>query len=341
MATPKFDPSAAAQPGSGIFGLPFTKKDARIILIPVPFDATTSYRGGTMYGPTLIFNASMQVDLLDRRLGRVYEQGIFMLDEVVRIRELCEEATKLGEDILENGGPEEGNEEDAKDLAEINKISEEVNRYVKAEAAKVLRDGKIPGVVGGEHSVPFGAIEASAEKHGEIGILHIDAHMDLRPAFEGFQWSHASIMHNVLTRIPGVKKLVQVGIRDFGENELDFAKSQGNRVVVHFDDANAERLMNGETWPALCKEFIAALPQKVYVSFDIDGLDPALCPHTGTPVPGGLSFHQASMLLEALKNSGKTIVGFDLVEVAPSSDPAADWDGNVGARILYKLCGIA
>ncbi len=341
MATPAFDPSAAAQPGSGIFGLPFTKKDARVVLIPVPFDATTSYSRGTMFGPTAIFNASMQVDLYDRRLGRIYERGIFMLDEVVRIRELCEEAAKLGEDIIANGGAEEGNEEDEKDLKEIARCCEEVNRYVKAEAAKVLRDGKIPGIVGGEHSVPFGAIEASTEKHGDIGILHIDAHMDLRPAFEGFQWSHASIMHNVLTRIPGVKKLVQVGIRDFGENELDFAKSQGDRVVVHFDDVNAERLMNGETWPALCKEFIAALPQKVYVSFDIDGLDPSLCPHTGTPVPGGLSFHQASMLLEALKNSGKTVVGFDLVEVGPSTVEGDEWDANVGARILYKMCGIA
>lgn len=333
---PTFDPDAAAQPGTGIFGLPFTRKECGIILIPVPFDATTSYARGTMQGPGAVFNASMQVDLFDRRLGRIYERGIFMLDEPTRIAELSDEAGDLATEIIEKGGAEP---EDAPTLKKINAACEEVNAYVKAETAKVLKEGKVPGIVGGEHSVPFGAIQAVAEHFGEVGILHIDAHMDLRDAFEGFAWSHASIMHNVLSRIPGVKQLVQVGIRDMGEREIQFAEKQGQRVKVFYDSELAERALSGVTWQTICAEVIALLPQKVYISFDIDGLDPSLCPHTGTPVPGGLSFNQATLLLEALKASGKQVVGFDLVEVAPGIEGEPELDANVGARLLYKLCG--
>ena len=332
-----FDPDAAAQPDSGIFGLPTKKQDAKIILIPVPFDGTTSYGRGTQYGPEAVFNASAQVDLYDRRFGRVYEKGIFMVEIPEVIHEWSEKVAELSDPIIDAGG---ATAEDSKELAEIESYGVKINAYVEAESKKVLRDGKIPGVIGGEHSVPFGNIKACAEKHESIGILHIDAHMDLRDAFEGFRWSHASIMHNVMSKIPGVTKLVQVGIRDFGEGELKFAESQGQRVKVYFDDSLAERLLEGEKWSSVCREIIADLPEKVYVSFDIDGLDPSMCPHTGTPVPGGLSFHQVGLLLEALKKSGKTVVGFDLVEVAPEPHHGMEYDANVGSRILYKLCGL-
>lgn len=334
-----FDPDAAAKPDSGIFGLDCDRKDARVILLPVPFDATTSYRRGTAVGPAAIFHASAQVDLYDRRMGRIYERGIHMLDVVDRIWKLSEEAGEQAASLIEAGG---AGPDDAPVVRKIDAACEELNAFVEAEVRKILREGKIPGVIGGEHSVPFGAIKACAEHHQQIGILHFDAHMDLREAFEGMTWSHASIMHNVLSRIPSVTRIVQVGIRDFGERELEFAARQGDRCQVHFDDDWAQRLLNAEPFADLCAQAIAALPDKVYVSFDIDALDPSLCPHTGTPVPGGLSFNQASLLIDALRTSGKTVVGFDLVEVAPSHDEdAPELDGNVGARILYKLCGLA
>jgi agmatinase len=163
--------------------------------------------------------------------------------------------------------------------------------------------------------------------------------MDFRIAYEGFRWSHASIMYNVLMQIPQVTKLVQVGIRDFGEGEMDFGIEQGRRVETHFDDAWADELAEGgTTFSDLCRRVVGALPPSVYISFDIDALDPALCPHTGTPVPGGLSFNQVVILLGVLKTSGRRIVGFDLVEVSPGPDED-EWDANVGARVLYKLCG--
>jgi agmatinase len=186
--------------------------------------------------------------------------------------------------------------------------------------------------------VPYGSIQAHAERHSGMGLLHIDAHADLREAYEGFTWSHASIMYNVVTRIPGVARLVQVGIRDLSEAEHGIIKNSGGRVVTHFDPELARRKLSGEPWSAQVDRIVADLPPNVYVSFDIDGLDPTLCPHTGTPVPGGLSFHEAMALIAGVVRSGRRIVGVDLNEVVPGPE-GDEWDGNVGARVLYKLIG--
>lgn len=336
-----FDPDAAGQPGSGIFGLPTTRDEASIVLLPVPFDATTSYGHGTSRGPDAIYDASMQVDLYDRRYGRIYERGIFMEPSDDRIASLSETARKAAAPIIEKGGAEPT---DAAAVTRVNAAGDEVNRFTYEQVKRVLAEGKTPGLIGGDHSTPFGAIRACAEHGGGgggLGILHIDAHMDLRNAYEGFRWSHASIMYNVLREIPGVTRIVQVGIRDFGEGEMDFGIEQGQRVHTFYDDAWAQDLAAGTPFTDLAAGAIRALPDRVYVSFDIDGLDPSLCPHTGTPVPGGLSFNQALILLDALHKSGKQIVGFDLVEVCPGGGAEDEWDANVGARLLYKLCGVA
>ncbi len=331
-----FDPDAAATPGAGIFGLPSTRAEAGIVLIPVPYDATVSYGGGASEGPDAIRAASAQVDLYDRRFGRIYERGIFMDTPSEKIAALSARTRVLCTPLIEKGGADEA---DAAAVQRIDAAGEEVNAWVFAQVSKVLHERKVPGLVGGEHSVSFGAIRACAEHFGQIGILQIDAHMDLRERFEGLEWSHASIMHNVITKIPRVTKLVQVGIRDFGEGEMDLGIEEGDRVTTYFDDLWSEELQRGTPFAGLCEKAIRSLPERVYVSFDIDGLDPSLCPHTGTPVPGGLSFNQAAMLLFLLRESGKTVVGFDLVEVAPG--PEGEWDANVGARVLYKLCGPA
>ncbi len=330
----KFDPDAAGQPGSGIFGLPHTRADSRIVLLPVPFDATTSYGNGTAAGPSAIYDASMQVDLYDRRLGRIYERGIFMEPESEKIAALSASARRLAAPIIEQGGAGEG---DSAAVSKVDAAGEQVNAFTYEHTKRVLAEGKVPGLVGGDHSTPLGAIRACAEKAGSLGILHIDAHMDFRDAYEGFAFSHASIMHNVLKSIQQVTRLVQVGIRDFGEGEMDFGIEQGKRVHTFYDDQWAEALAGGTTFIELARAAVALLPEQVYISFDIDALDPSLCPHTGTPVPGGMSFNQATLLLDALKQSGKKLVGFDLVEVCPGDD---EWDANVGARVLYKLCGM-
>lgn len=330
-----FDPNAAALPDSGVFGLPHSPDEAKVVLIPVPFEATTSYGGGTAEGPAAILEASKQVDLFDLDTGRPYEAGIAMLEAPAQIRAWNDEAKALAKPIIESGGANV----DAAALAKVNALCEQMNGWVYETAKKLIAQKKIVGLVGGDHSTPFGCIKAHAEAYPGLGVLHLDAHADLRDAYEGFTWSHASIMFNVVQRVPQVAKLVQVGIRDFGEAEYEVIRSSNGRIHTFFDSKLSRMRLDGAPWRELVDSMIAELPEHIYLSWDIDGLEPTLCPHTGTPVPGGLTFAQAVALLEGIDRAGKKIVGFDLNEVAPGPDD--EWDGNVGARLLYKMIGWA
>lgn len=337
MSTTSFDPGGPFV-GGGVFGLPHTPEEARVILVPVPWEPTTSYGRGAARGPAAILRASRQLDLFDLQLGRPWEAGIAMLDADPDIVRWNEEACAAAEPVIEAGGQIAGDPALAARLARVNELSAALNERVASIARAWLDRGRIVGLVGGDHAAPYGAIAAHAERYPGMGILHIDAHADLREAYEGFTDSHASILYNVATRLPSVGTIVQVGLRDFSEEEHAFIQRSKGRLVPCHDVLIAERLGEGEPFHMIADEIVDALPQDVYVTFDIDGLDPALCPHTGTPVPGGLSFHQATALLARLRRSGRRIVGFDLNEVAPG--PHGDeWDGNVGARILYKLIG--
>ncbi len=329
-----FDPNAAASPDSGVFGLPFTPDDAKVVLVPVPFEATTSYGGGTANGPELILECSKQVDLFDLDTGKPYAPGIAMLENPTQVRAWNDEAKALAVPIVESGG----RDVDAAALAKVNALSEKMNDWVYQTTREWLGRGKIVGVVGGDHSVPFGAIKAYAEKFPGLGVLHLDAHADLRDAYEGFTWSHASIMFNVVKKIPGVKKLVQVGIRDFGEAEHDMILESNGRIHTFFDARLARARLDGMPWREQVDTIVNELPHNVYLSWDIDGLEPTLCPNTGTPVPGGLTFAQAVALLEGIVRAKKNIVGFDLNEVSDGGS-GSEWDGNVGARLLYKMIG--
>jgi agmatinase len=333
-----FDPSAAARPGSGVFGLPHTADEAGVILVPVPFEATTSYGGGAARGPELVLEGSRQVDLYDVETGRPYEAGIHMLPAPEEIARLDEGARRAAGPVLAAGGVEEGRDDLARAAAEVDRACEQVNAWVERTVEGLLARGKRVGLVGGDHSTSLGAIAAHARRYPGLGLLHVDAHADLRVAYEGFTYSHASIVYNAAERCPGVSRIVQVGLRDVSEDELRYAAASGGRIVQHHDATLAAARFDGEPWSALVRRILEPLPRDVYVTFDVDGLDPTLCPGTGTPVPGGLSFHEAAALLAGVVRSGRRIVGFDLVEVSPGAGDGA-WDGNVGARLLYKLVG--
>jgi agmatinase len=333
-----FDPSAAALPDSGVFGLPHSEDEAAVVLVPVPFEATTSYRGGAAQGPEAILSASRQVDLFDVETGRPYEAGIHMLPTPERIVALNAAARRAAEQVISAGGVTAGDAALEAAARQVNEASAEVNTWVDAEVTRLIAKGKRVGVVGGDHATAFGSIAAHARAYPGLGVLHLDAHADLRRAYEGFADSHASIFYNVAERVPGVERIVQVGVRDVSEEEWDYAAGTNGRVVIHHDALLAQARFEGESWGDQVDRMIATLPGDVYLSFDIDGLDPALCPHTGTPVPGGLSFQQACALVRGVARSGRRIVGLDLVEVAPGPD-GDEWDGNVGARLLYKMIG--
>jgi agmatinase len=318
MSLAKFDPNAPADPNAGIYGLPHTLEQSKVVLIPVPFEVTTSYGGGTSMGPMAIRSASAQVDLYDGETGKPYSSGIFMMEQAPKIVSSNKSARVRAKRVI-NGT----------DLERVNAACEQMNEIVQETTTALLQKHKLVGVIGGDHSVAFGSIEAHAKRYHKIGVLHVDAHADLREAYEGFVWSHASVMYNVLHRIADVRKLVQVGIRDFCEQEKREAEKWGRRVTML-------RLSSSGSWQHLCQRLIEDLPEQVYISFDIDGLEPSLCPHTGTPVPGGLTWREAEELLSIVAEN-RAIVGFDLCEVAPGKSD--EWDANVGARMLYKLIG--
>jgi agmatinase len=333
-----FDPDVPARKDSGIYGLHHLPDEAGVVVVPVPFEATCSYGGGAADGPKAVLEASRQVDLFDVETGRPYEDGIAMLPEPAEVRALNDEARRLALPVIEAGGAgRDGALRDA--AARVNALCDRMNDWVYRTARHWLERGKLVATVGGDHSTAFGALRAHAERYPGLGVLHLDAHADLRDAYEGFVWSHASIMFNALQRLPQVS-LVQVGLRDVGKAEVELIDARKDRISAFFDAGLWQRRFDGVPWSRTVDEIVSRLPQDVYLSFDIDGLDPVLCPHTGTPVPGGLSFPEAVALVAGVVRSGRRIVGLDLMEVAP--DPAGgEWDGNVGARLLYKMIGHA
>lgn len=337
-----FDPDAAAAPGSGLFGLTCTPDQAAVHVLAVPFDATTSYRPGTRLGPEAVLAASHQIDLFDRVFGKPYESGIVLLENPSFVA-WNNEARVLAEPIIEKGGHVEDDPTAQQSLARVNEIGQLVRQEVQTFAEGCLAAGRIPAILGGDHSVPQGAIEACARAHPGMGVLHIDAHADLRVAFEGFQFSHASILHNVLEEAPGVSHLLQIGLRDLGAQESERIESD-DRIHAIFDDDWAELRLAGSALRQMVREAIQKMPQSIYITLDVDGLDPSLCPNTGTPVPGGLVWSEVMLILTELARSGRTVVGFDLCEVSPGPDgdpEGTSWDAVVGARLLYKLCGCA
>lgn len=332
-----FAPDDTGVANGNYFGFPFTVDHSRLVLISVPWDATVSYADGTANGPQAIMDATLQVEIYDPHFPQAWRGGIATLDAVEYAQENNTKTREIATQIianLESGGTELPPSQATQLLEQANNSCEQMNHAVYTQAKKQLNQGRLVGLVGGDHSTPLGLIKALGEKNEPFGILHIDAHADLRDAYEGFTYSHASIMRNTLKE-KMITALVQVGLRDFSQGEKEFASSDP-RIVQFTDHELKENAFSGHSWNDQCLDIISRLPNKVYISFDIDGLSPLYCPSTGTPVPGGLAFAEAVYLIKKLVDSGRVIVGFDLTEVSPGD---TEWDANVGARILYKLCG--
>jgi agmatinase len=336
-----YDPNNVGNPENNIFGLPSNEDDSRLVIVPVPWEVTVSYGAGTARAPEAIFKASLQVDLFDPDMPTAWQQGFYMRPsdkKVLMKSDYLRKEAELYIDYISRGEDVAANQFMTKTLKEVNEGSNYMNSWVYDQTKVLLNKNKLVGLLGGDHSTPLGFFKAIAEKHGEFGIMQIDAHCDLRESYEGFVYSHASIMYNALKEIPELQKLVQVGIRDYSQSEWEFIQQSSSRVVTYFDKDIRTRIFEGESWKQIAEEIISKLPQKVFLSFDIDGLDRKLCPFTGTPVPGGFELEQVFFLFKMLLKSGRTIVGFDLNEVGIGGD--TDWDANVGARALFKLCNL-
>ncbi len=330
-----FNPSGVGLKNGNFIGLPFNEETANVILLPVPWDVTVSFIEGTAHAPAAIREASLQLDLYDADIKGAWKLGIFMPPTdrlILNKRNTLREKAVRCIDYLEKGGrlTVDSHMEEIRD--EIDSGCIELNQWVYEQCKELIEKDKIIGLTGGDHSIPLGFLQAVAEKYSDFGILQIDAHHDLRESYEGFHYSHASVFYNAL-KIDAVSRLVQVGIRDYCEEEVETAKKEKERVVTFYDQQLKEFQYKGEKWNEQCGRIIEKLPDNVYISIDMDGLDPKLCPNTGTPVPGGFDFSEVSFLLKKLVESGRRIIGFDCCETGNHA-----WDANVAARLIYKLC---
>lgn len=335
-----FDPNSIGDVNAGMYGLPFSEEESDIVIVPVPWEVTVSYGGGTADAPDAVFEASYQVDLYDPLVADAWKYGIYCDEPNEQIIDKSDELREKAEACIDYLSGEDNGLDDAS-LATIQKEIQEgclwLNNEVRTRVLHFLNQGKTVGLLGGDHSTPLGMMQALSEKFGDFAILQIDAHADLRNAYEGFEFSHASIMYNAL-KIKQVQKLVQVGIRDYCQEELDVISSSNGRVKTFFDRDIKHAQYGGESWSSICDRIVSELPQQIYLSFDIDGLDPKLCPNTGTPVAGGFETEQVLFLLEKVVKSGKKIIAFDINEISPAEDN--DWDANVGARLLYRIANM-
>lgn len=264
---------------------------ARAVVLPVPYDFTTTYQGGTRSGPRAILAASQNMEVWDDELGAVYRAGIHTLPEL--------------EPTAEGPGP----------------MVARVERAVEW----ILDQEKLPAILGGEHSITAGAVRALARRFPGLSVLQIDAHADMRDTYLGTPHSHACVMRRVREMVPAAS----VGIRSLSEEEATYLE----RHPVPLWSVRQFRALQGRWEPIL-----AALSGDVFITFDLDGLDPSALPATGTPEPGGLDWYEAMDLLRAVSERSR-IVGFDVVELAPlPGHVASDF---LAARLVYRLIGLA
>ena len=335
-----YDPNSVSNPDNNIFGLPSNEDDALLVIVPIPWEVTVSYGSGTARAPEAIFKASMQVDLFDSEMPEAWKQGFYMrpVDKKILMKsDYLRKEAELYIDYIAHGEEVAANQFMCKTLKEVNEGGAYLNNWVYEQTKALLGRNKLVGILGGDHSAPLGFMKAIGEKHGNFGILQIDAHCDLRDTYESFNYSHASVFYNALKEIPQLERLVQVGVRDYSQCESEYIKQSNNKIITYFDKNIKQRQFEGDSWKNIAEEIVSKLPEKVFISFDIDGLDRKLCPHTGTPVPGGFEMEETFYIFKKVIESGRKLIGFDLSEVGISD---TDWNANVGARVLFKLCNL-
>ncbi len=270
---------------------------AATAILPVPYDGTVSYRSGTRDGPQAIIEASRYLELYEPDLDLEPSQwGIATLPA-------------LEPDV---SGPE----------ANIARVEKAVGALADA--------GKLPVMLGGEHSLALGAVRALAQRHSGLSVLQLDAHADMRDSYQGSRYSHACVMRRV-REIVGDGNVVQAGVRSISSEEMQHIRDAGIPGVHLYAPGQYNDL------PAI-DELLAGLGETVYVTVDLDALDPSIMPAVGTPEPGGLSWQETLGILRAVAQHSR-VIGFDIMELAPNEGPTHA--AFTAARLTYKLMGYA
>ena len=266
-------------------------ESAHFVVIPVPYDGTTSFRTGSRYGPAAIIDASRHLEDFDVELGcDPSASGIYTLPELTP----------------DASGPA--------------RVVEQVREAV----ADTLESAKVPVLVGGEHSLALGAVRACAERYEDLSVLYLDAHADLRDSYMGTKWGHATVARRISEACP----IVEVGVRSISEEEFDFAQSEQG-VEIHFWPTHRDEL-------DLHSDVCGQLSPNVYLSIDLDVLDPSIMPAVGTSEPGGMNWWDITRLICEVSRRSR-IVGFDVLELSPEEGPVAC--SSTAARLIYKVMG--
>lgn len=342
MKSKKFDPNGVIPDNGNYFGIPLEPEEAALVLISAPWDTTVSHRSGSSFAPDAIIEASRRVDFFEPMAPYSWRKGIATAPIDYSIQDLSHRLRSDAERIRKAHEGDGASTFDSlvheRRIRRINEGSAVINANIYQQAKQWLSKDKIVGLVGGDQSTAYGVIRAVSEKYGPIGILHIDSSCDLIEAHQGFEHSHASVMHNVLRDMQDVKRLVCVGVRAFRPIEWERATSD-ERISLFTGQDIWSKHFEGINWSTICEDIISQLPEAVYVSLDVDGLTIECSPHTGTTVAGGLRFPEVVYLLNKIVDSGRKIVGFDLTEVVPDMDDKTD--AAIASRLLYNMCSIA
>ena len=317
-----------------IFDLDFDHSSAEMILIAAPWELSASYRRGSSNSPDHIVKTSSQIDAFYPGYPQLVQKGICYLGDIAKLQDQQGPLLEISREYIQNFENKTNLSRKSKfHLKALNHACIRMIGDLKAHILNLISQNKHVGMIGGEHSVSEAAIQALSEKFSSFSILQIDAHMDLRPSYQQLEHSHASVMYNCL-KVPQVSSLCQVSCRDFSQEEFSFCRQNKSRINSFTAEHLAQNHFEGKSWQSQCNEIISCLSDDVYVTVDIDGLCPAFCPQTGTPVPGGVSYHQLIYLLKSLVRSKKRMIGFDLVEVVGSTDSL---DCIVASHLLFQL----
>ncbi len=321
--------------GGCYFGDKTSLSDADVVVVSAPWSVTSDFGRGATYTPDAIIEASLGKELYDVSTGMSVEGRIATAEIDYNIQEISEQLGRDAERIVRSCEGEDGEIGDyiSRKIASVNEGFAEMHKSIYKQVKQFSAEGKRVAIVGGDHSVAFGAVKALAEDNEALGVLFVDAHSDFGRENELFKFSHRTIARDIVEAAP-VAKLVQVGVRDVERAEVEAIRATDN-VEVFFAENLAARRFEGCSWGDICREIVAELPENVYISFDVDALKIEFCNNTNAPTPGGMSFDEALYLINMVVASGRNIVGCDISEVVTSLEDKMD--AIVGARLLAKL----
>ena len=342
MFNKEFDPNTISPDNGNYFGLSLTPEESALVLLSAPWDATSSLHTGSSYAPDAIIEMSRFVDFYEPMAPNSWRKGIATIPIDYSIQDLShrlhsdtERLTKLhdefGISIIDDFMYD-------RRLKRVNEGSIEVNDMLFEQTTQWLDQGKVVGVVGGDQSISYSIIKAMGYKYEQLGVIHIGSKCDMHEAYQGFDFSHASTMYNVMRDVPQIEQMAFVGVQEFSPIEWERATND-KRVKLFTAQEIWTQQFEGKTWSEQVTEIVETMPQNVYIALNISGLTCEYSPNKGRISNGGLSLYQFIYLMDRVVASGRRIVGFDITEVVPRTGHKRDI--LVIARLLFKMCSIA